>query len=277
MTADVDTTYTTANARWPQVSWPLDAFRNHMGDESSAYGDDLFLAGAAGYRIDAAWVAIEKECGPVAQNILNRLARADLTAEDMWAETVVRLMADDANAGTLADGRRPAQIIRYRGLVPLLNYFITVARRLAIGRHRKRKEETLVVADDALRIDPAAPEQDSPQHPLIDRETTATMKSALAKAYTQLTAEQQFLLAMVYSQDMKQKDAGTLLNWSEFKTSREMTKAITLLRQTLVSLHGVEWTPNLADAWQAAWQNSWKNVQVEPVSASKQGVQRAES
>ena len=219
---DIQDLYRRAKDRWTQVEWPLAAYRAHVGAEVPPFPTDLYLGGAAGHRVDSAWSTIETDLAPDGRRIVNRLPTADTTADDLWAEAIVKLMSEDPRAGRLPTGKPPARIIRYRGLVRLLNYLITVTRRLAIERHRKRRHETFASqGDDAagtqLRL---AHHQDTPDEQTMQDESARRAVAALRGAWNELTADQQFLLAMVYRHGTSQRRAATWLGWTESKTSR---------------------------------------------------------
>ena len=262
-----------AVSRWPDVGWPLPAYASHIADARPAHPVDLYLGGAAGHRIDPAWTTIESDLAPAAKRVLARLPLADFTTDDLWAETLVRLMADDGEASALADGRQPARLIRYRGKVKLLNYFVVVARRIAIGRQRKRRPTvsltpTTVEGEEAPEVQQADPAAQSPDTDLADREIAAAMRQTIASAFVSLSAEQQFLITMVYRQNMKQKEAGGMLGWSEFKTTRQLQAARGRLREALECVDGVDWGPAVSAAWEGCWANAWGEVQDPPRRAS---------
>jgi len=261
---DVKQKHQQAVTRWPKVSWPLGAFQAHLGDAAPPYPIDLYLGGAAGHRLDGSWDTIDTDLGPPTCRVLQRQPTADYTIEDLWGDTVLRLMEDDPQPDALDDGRQPARIIRYRGKVKLMNYLIVVAKRLAIARQRRSKPIlglTTSRDDDAPSHDPTDLRDDGPSADIEQRETIATMQATLAKAHQNLSAEQQFLIRMVYQDGMKQKEAGAMLGWSEFKTSRQLKAAMTSLREAVAALEGVDWTPQLAAAWEGAWAGNWQSVQ----------------
>jgi len=261
--ATIQRLYAAAQARWPLVKWPPEAFDAHLAGESPAWPSDLYLAGAAGHRMQSAWEAIETEIGPQTRRVLARQPVADLTIEDLWGETIARIMDDDLERAPLDQGRPPARIIRYRGLVQLVNYLILIARRIAIQRNRRRQHHLSLSqesADPAQHVDPPAPGP-SALSSATEAETVGKMRQGLARAFAGLSPDQQFLITMVFRQGMKQKEAGAMLGWSEFKTSRTLSAAIESLRQGMVDLTGVEWTPALASAWAECLAENWKDVQ----------------
>ena len=274
-----DQLYERGTQRWPSVAWPQTAYQAHLDGDSPPHPADLYLGGAAGHRISAAWEVIQTELGPPAKRILSGQPSADFTLDDLWAQAVSQLIDNDSKHSPLADGRQPAKIIRYRGLVSLLNYFVVVAKRLAIQQNRRnRSRPTLSLTgsdDDAHTEPPPAPGRAtaSPEEHISAQETADRMKHCVGKAYAKLSGQQQFLIAMVYRQGMLQKDAGAMLNWSAFKTTRQLKAAMAIMRDAMTDLAeelpGLDWTPALAAAWEGCWAEAWADVQVPPVGASK--------
>jgi DNA-directed RNA polymerase specialized sigma24 family protein len=258
-----------ASARFPSVKWDRIAFYRHLGKESPRFPLDLFLAGAAGYRLDSAWEVIEADLGPKARSVLQRQPLADLSAEELWGETILRLIAEDEQKPMLPDGRRPAYIIRYRGLVQLLNYLIVIAKRVAIGRKRRMRPTVSLSGknEDEGGHDVTA-DAPSPAEISEGGEEASALRSAIATAYGRLSPEQRFLIAMVYRSGMKQKEAGTMLGWSEFKTCRSLAAAMEDLRKSIARWAGSEWDGQMAAAWEESLQKCWKNVQLPGKSAS---------
>ena len=61
MVADqVQALWESAQATWPEVKWSLEAYRLHLEDQSPTHPHDLYVAGAAGHRIQPAWSAIDE-------------------------------------------------------------------------------------------------------------------------------------------------------------------------------------------------------------------------
>jgi RNA polymerase sigma factor (sigma-70 family) len=270
MPADkTDQWFKEATNRWPAVKWPKAAYDAHLAGESPPYPIDLFLAGAAGYRIDAAWEAIESDFAPKAKNILQRQPTADMGAEELWAETILRVIAEDPQRDPLPDQRRPAFIIRYRGLVQLINYLILIAKRIGIQRKRRMRGTLSLSADDAGHPHDFPQDSPSPPEQLESSEDAAALRSAIAAAYEKLSSEQRFLIAMVYRSGMKQKDAGKMLGWSEFKTCRQLASAMETLRRSIAQWAGADWAGDLSAAWEQSVQKCWNQLQLPPKKASE--------
>lgn len=277
-----DDLFAGATAQWPEVEWDHAAFVRHLAGESPKYSSDLYLGGAAGHRLDAAWRVIERDLGPGVRRVLARFPTADFTVDDLWGDSLARLMEDHPGSAALPDGRFPARIVQYRGLVPLLNYIILVGRRLAVQRQRERVRRPVmslasaargrradVDGNDGRRVpDPADRRTVAPDAAAEGAEIAGRMRSAVGRAFAALSIEQQFLITMVYRQGMKQKAAGALLGWSEFKTSRQLSAAMNYLRTTLMELVGVEWTPVLATSWAECLQACWDDVAARAASSA---------
>lgn len=272
--ADFDSLYDQAHQRWPQVGWDRRAYAAHLGDGHPKYAIDLYLAGAAGHRLDEAWVVVDTEMGSHACRVLRRLPTADYDIKDLWADTLVKMMKDDLKSPSLPDGRQPAAIIRYRGEISLLNYLIVVARRVAIQRDRQRRSRPTILSlaqksdhDDRPR-DWADPSSPAPDARLTQQDTIDQIRQSLVEAREQLTNEQRFIIMMVFGQGMKQKEVGALMNWHESKVSRQLKAAIQCLQQALEGFSPSDWTPAIVAAWEGCWASDWQDVQDRPRHAS---------
>jgi RNA polymerase sigma factor (sigma-70 family) len=259
------------------LEWPEDAFEEHLAGELPEYPEDLYLAGAAGWRVDEAWVVIEEELGPHARRTLAKQPHADYLIEDLWGDTLQKLMEDDPKGEPIDKVRYTARILRYRGKTKLVNYFILTGKRIAIDRQRRRRGD---VSLDGIDSDGEGyPAHEPVARPevsgLEERETLGKLTTAISQAFSSLSPEQQFLLAGVYRDGIQQKEAAELLGWSPFKASRQMKSAIESLREAAESIIEGHWTPGVAAAWETCWQNCWESVQVgqDPASESASGGQ----
>ena len=75
-------------------------------------------------------------------------------------------MDNDNDRPCLPDGCRFAMIIRYHGLVKLINYCVTIANRVAIQRDRKKKPVSASMVESVIEIHEAKdcdPEQQAIQ------------------------------------------------------------------------------------------------------------------
>jgi DNA-directed RNA polymerase specialized sigma24 family protein len=260
---DLDRYFAEATKRYPAVRWAREAFARHVGTEPCRHPADLYLGGAAGHRVDAAWETIESQLGPETRRVLGRHALADFSPDELWSDTIGKLIDGADGYSPLPDGRSPAYIIRYRGRVPLLNFLILVARRLAIQRKRRIRPTMSLVRDDEDESTHDLPSGDaSPDEAAGDAELARRLEDRLAAAWAQLSPEQQFLLAMTGSGKMQQKEAGDMLGWSPFKANRAVKDAREVLQASLSEFSDTDWTPALRSAWEGFCTNLWKEVQV---------------
>jgi RNA polymerase sigma factor (sigma-70 family) len=257
----IEKAYNNAISRWAKILWPKDMFTRHVdcvrsSDVKPVYLEDLYLAGAAGFRIDPAWEVIDSELSGRIMNSLSHMPLADMTPQDAWSETLAKVIDDDTEKQPLPDGRRPAKIIRYKGLVKLLNYLIVISKRIAIQRNRKKKPDYFLSALEGFDR-PAPDSADSPEQRLITKDTMKLVFERLQDAYEGLTTEQRFLVMMVYRKGMRQKQAGKMLGFSESKTTRHLKKAITIIKQSFASTDGVDLTGDVERAFASLWQKAW--------------------
>jgi len=257
----IEKAYKNAIARWAKILWPKELFARHVdgvrsNDVKPVHLEDLYLAGAAGFRIDPAWEVIDAELSGRIMNSLSHMPLADMTPQDAWSETIAKVIDDDTEKDPLPDGRRPAKIIRYKGLVKLLNYLIVISKRIAIQRNRKKKPDYFLSALEGF--DRAAPESaDSPQQRLVTKDTMKLVYERLQQAYKSLTTEQRFLIMMVYRKGMRQKQAGKMLGFSESKTTRHLKKAIEIIKQTFADTEGIDLSGEIEKAFATLWQKAW--------------------
>ncbi|MCE9589039.1 MAG: LPP20 family lipoprotein [Planctomycetes bacterium] len=95
-TDPVESSHRQAAERWPRIAWALDAYARHAeraGDDCR-YPLDLYLGGAAGHCIEAAWGVIDSELGPPTRAVLQRQPTADYTIDDLWADAIAKRAAE---------------------------------------------------------------------------------------------------------------------------------------------------------------------------------------
>lgn len=255
---EIQSAYNQANQRWPEISWPLRDYKEHLemipsNGTDVKYPIDYYLAGSAGHRVDLAWATIHEDIRPEVLKVLRRYPEGEYSIDDLWAETVLKLMDDDDRFSKLPDGRYHAKIIRYRGLVRLINYFITIARRLAIQQYRKKKPESF--SDeliDKLKVDI------TPQDQISCKEQIRHIEKSLQKALDLLTEEQKFLIVMVYREGMKQKDVAKIIGLSDFTANRRIKSAIKTIKESIVEIVN-EGKLDLK-IWQQVWEAAWPNL-----------------
>ncbi len=240
------------------ILWPKEMFYKHIqfacsqrDGKKPAFLEDLYLGGSAGHRVDQAWTVIHNDIAPDVKEIMSRRASGNLTAEELWSRTLERLIDEDIDLAPLQDGRYPAKIIRYRGLVKLVNYCVTVANRLAIQNYRKRDANISLSAVDGEQF--LASKSQTPEQELGVSEDSQIIIDAIVTAYKTLSREQRFLIMMVYRQGMKQKQAAKMLGWSESRTTRQLFKAINVMRKAIEEKGCIEFTGKVSDAFSNIW------------------------
>ena len=240
------------------ITWPKERFHKHVlfacsqtDGKKAVFLEDLYLGGSAGYRVDPAWVAIHDDIAPDVKEIMSRRPSGNLSSEELWSKTLERLIDEDKELAPLQDGRYPARIVRYRGLVKLVNYCVTVASRLAIQSHRKRRADVSLSAVDSERF--VASRTETPQKAVELAESRQIIVDTIATAYKSLSPEQRFLITMVYRQGLKQKQATQMLGWSEYKTTRQLSKAMSVMRRTLEKKGYLEFADQISEAFSSIW------------------------
>ncbi|MEE2906670.1 MAG: sigma-70 family RNA polymerase sigma factor [Planctomycetota bacterium] len=261
MVADhVQQLWQTAQATWPKVSWPLEAYRSHLGEASPTHPEDLYVAGAAGHRIQLAWSAIDEAYRMMVIHRLERSARADLEAEDLWSEALARMMRDDPESGMTEEGVPVMHIARYRGLTRLPWHFLATARTIAIDRHRKRERGPRHVSAEAAAEVADTSQQDDPALLSSQRELADVLTDAVVKAFEALEARHQFLLAAIYRDGLGKADAGAVVGLSPWQTSRELRKAEEQLRLQVQHMVPGQWSPDTRAAWDRGWRLCWNRL-----------------
>lgn len=240
-----------AQRRWPTIRWGWDAFAAHTGDERPPHLEDLYLGGAAGHRVDGAWAAISTELSEPLASRLRRQACGTSTPEDLVSESIATMMADDPTSSIQVAGRPPSKLIRYRGRTTLVNYFLVVAKRLAISSHRKGRLEQ----GEPIGFDPPAAEP--PPDGGESREQAEQLFAGVRRAYASLSARQRFLLAMIYGRGLGKSEAGRLVGLPPWGVTRELDRVHDAMRAALAALLPDSWAPLPQEAWAAAWKSCW--------------------
>ena len=246
-----------AQAAWPSVSWPLEVFQSHLGSDVPTHVEDLYVAGAAGHRVSDAWAAIDEAYRIMVIRRLQRSARADLEAEDLWSESLARMMRDDPESGSIESGEPLMHIVRYRGITRLPWHFLAAARTIAIDRHRRQTRRPQEVTSEAV-VDIAR--GDDPAMIAGQQELANTLAHAVIQAFGGLNAEHQFLLAAIYRDGLAKADAGKIAGLSPWQTSRELRKAEEQLRLHVQHAIPGQWSPETKAAWDEGWRQCWRQL-----------------
>lgn len=244
----IEAWFEAARRRWPSVLWPIDRFQRHVGSEEPRHPEDLYLGGAASEREDAAWATIHRDMRPVVVRRLSRVADAGMGPEDLWSETVARLMTDASDAVPLPDGRRPARIRHYRGDSAISTFMTVVARRIAVDRFRK---DRLPMEGSMQTIEESQDPRSVQIGPRPDE--VRELARRFAEAFTSLAPRQQALLSLVYGQAMPKGQAGQVLGLPAYTVSRELSDAIARLRDRLQGSKDGPWSGEAIAVWLRGW------------------------
>lgn len=225
-------------AAWSGIGWSPQAFAEHLsrvrGDQSCLHPEDLYLAGAAGYRYERAWEAVHHS---IRKEVVSRLSSYKTTThdpEDLWSAAVLRCSADDNEWEPInterirLQGRKPAKIIRYSGGSSLQWYFLVICRRVYYSLRRSPSEQIgrLNAGDDL-----ASREQTRGG---ISPEVIAEAGQLLQQAMAQLTPEHRALISMVCLQGLTRTEAASVLNWKgPYSATRAFEKIAAKLNEAL--------------------------------------------
>ena len=243
---------------WPLVTWSLEAYRSHMGDTVPTYPQDLYIAGAAGCRISEAWSSIDEAFRMMVTRKLATSARADLEPEDLWSESVARLMRADPESGHTEMGEPLMHITRYRGMTRLPWYFLATARTIAIDRHRRLVRDPKQYATEFYEDVAQSSHLDDPAVATSQLEQMDVLMRSIVDAFHGLSSNHQFLLSAIYRDRMSKADAGSMIGLSPWQTSRELRKAEEHMRLRVEHALPREWDTPTKDAWSHGWEQCWR-------------------
>lgn len=245
----VEVWYRSARRRWNAVAWSLQRFERHVGGEHPAHPEDLFLGGAAGERMDAAWEVISAEIGPLVMRRIACSPGGGMSSEDVWSETVLKLMSPHETFDAIPDGRVPARIIGFRGRSTLTTYFVVAANRLAIDAHRRRSRRPSTRGLDGPEADQATAESASPRSEAsIDDDARM-----FADVIRSLPAERRALLMLVHGRGVPKARAGAMLGMPPYKVTRELRAAFEEIRDRSEFVMKDELDREMVLAWLRAW------------------------
>lgn len=242
----VDTTYDSASKRWPDVRWPKAAFAQHVARHRTRtrakFGEDLFLAGAAGHGDADAWRIIDRDFGPGVRAYLGRRGATDQDPDDLWQAAASRLLdsARPSRRRVIGATSRSGQprLLSYAAMTSLTSHLITVSVRIAISRRRTRKgppkSTPLDLVMNACAADPTATTSPgSPSSP-IGFDAGVALARRVEAAVNALDVETRVALKLVYFDGMPRAVAGQLVGWTPSTTTRRLQRATAFLNAAIV-------------------------------------------
>jgi RNA polymerase sigma-70 factor (ECF subfamily) len=196
------------------------------------HADDLCLIVACERGDQAAWSDLVARFGATVRSAARQASSNEDAAEDLaqsiWAEL--------HGLRVRADGRPAGKIAYYSGRGSLGGWLRAVVGQLAIDQHRKQSRlvQTEVDADfdrlareshhgeEAFSLNTASPD---PERALAEQRAASDVESALARAITELAAEDRLLVKLYYFDGLRLREAGAVLGVHEATASRRLTRA----------------------------------------------------
>jgi len=223
-----------ARKNWPEVDWPAPAFEAHSGivaPEGSENPVDLYLSGAAGFRVAEAWAALEQEARERAVAHLRRYRLGGSDAEDLWRDAIAKLSDVDhdfpaAPLQALGFQEVPAKIARFAGRCSIQNYVLLVAKRVGMTQRQREAAATSAIQELARQ---SGEVYERAGHSTYN-DGCASVERAVREALGSRSHEDRVLFYMVYLQGRSQREGATFLGWSESRASRS-------LRDTRKAIH----------------------------------------
>ncbi len=226
------------------VPWPKQEYMKHalhIAPDGCPHPEDVYIAGAAGLRIDSVWIYIDRDLRPRAERILHRYTTTGHEPEDLWSTAVVKLSEITNNYApklhvSQSTSIKPAKIILYAGRTSLLSYFITVAKRFAADQ-QKKKNPTYLSPESVSLTNAAA----SDHHQVMEAAVVKRMCKTIHKIVKSWSGEEKFLFQMVHLEGRSQKEATKILGWKvESRACRCLKRLCAQLSKTLKDEAGSE-------------------------------------
>lgn len=243
-----------AHERWPHIAWPLARFLTHVGESTPAHPHDLYIGGAAGWRVTPAWIELNASFAPKVRSVFRRLPTADMDEDELWSEVVAKLMEDHPEQEPDTDsGVRPCRLVSYRGDAALVNFLILVGRRIAISKARSTKPEVGGQAFEAAEASIGTNGTPRPGTIREDREMFDAALATLRGALEGVPSEARAVFLLAKGHGVKQSTIAKRLGWSEAKVSRKITLATERLAEAISSDRKLDGFVPSAEAWEQIW------------------------
>jgi RNA polymerase sigma-70 factor (ECF subfamily) len=216
------------------------------------HADDLLCVIACERGDEAAWQdLIKTQTATIlaaARSATNNDAEAEDLAQSVWAELYGLRVGDD--------GRPAGKLSYYSGCGSLGGWLRAIVAQLAVDRHRRAAR--LVQTDTDAEFDALAQNSESssgagvfnvgvpsnPENSFAERETASVVHEALARAISELDAEDRLLIKLYYFDDVRLREAGALLGVHEATASRRLARAQNEIRKRVEKFLRLErkWT-----------------------------------
>jgi RNA polymerase sigma-70 factor, ECF subfamily len=202
---------------------------SHFVDEMQA--DDLCLVISCERGDEKAWNELVERFTTTVRSAARSASANEDAAEDLaqsiWAELY--------GLRTRKDGKPASKLAYYSGRGSLAGWLRAVVAQLAVDVYRKqaRLVQTEEDADlDRLALEaPAiesqtaiASETGNPEETVSNKFAQSDMREALSKSVSELVAEDRLLVKLYYFDNLRLREAGTLLGVHEATASRRLTR-----------------------------------------------------
>lgn len=216
----------------------MSCFQTHLSivrPDARAELGDLFLTGAAGMRVAAAWDAIYSIAKEPVIRRVSQFRGIGIDPEDVWQSTLRRLLKDESDLNvspfrSLGHDATPAKIITFRGDCRLTTFVTLIAVRIAVDLKRRKRETFL--RDESV---PATKTEENAVDVAHRSAMKERLKSCIRKAFVSLPESDRQIFALVCIHRLSQRDASDLMNWPDpSKASKRLKVVFEALRTAFV-------------------------------------------
>jgi len=217
----------------------------------SIQADDLCLIIACEGGNESAWSELVERFSSTVRSA----ARTASTNEDAAEDLAQSIWAELYGLRVGKDGKPSSKLAYYSGKGSLAGWLRAVVAQLAVDTYRRQSRLVQTeedadldrLANELPKLHPEAVIASSLQNPeqvISNRFAESEMQSALSKAITELSAEDRLLVKLYYFDNLRLREAGSVLGVHEATASRRLTRIHSDLRnrvsQILIEERG--WT-----------------------------------
>jgi RNA polymerase sigma factor (sigma-70 family) len=142
-------------------------------------------------------------------------SEAEELVANLWNDCVSR--GDD----------RPSLLEKFSGRCSLQSWLLTVAtNRLIDLKRRQSFQKDLTHVDDEGATHSYFDSLPAPDQRSSDSALVELLRSCLEEAFSQCSAEEIFMLRLVYLHGITQREVGRMMGWHETKVSRQLSDAM---------------------------------------------------
>jgi RNA polymerase sigma-70 factor (ECF subfamily) len=215
--------------------------------------DDLCLVVACERGDQTAWDDLVERFATTVRSA----ARSATSNEDAAQELAQSIWAELHGLRVREDGRPAGKLGYYSGRGSLAGWLRAVVAQLAVDQHRKQARLVQTEEENDLDLLTADRENESrlsvsvesPAKGVENKYAARELKTALAKAITDLDVEDRLLVKLYYFDELKLREAGAVLGVHEATASRRLTRIHQELRNEVrrILVHEHRWTKSEAE------------------------------